>query len=161
MSASSSILGGGPLAAGPGSTYLRPAPYVAAPPPPSPPPTVPDGALVYPSTLPGPSSISTTTAERRRQTGRPGPWAIRSFERERRGTLQAAWVLNPAEASTFRQWWEEDLIYGAGWFFATWPSLQGLTEQQYAFTEPPKWEHAGKGIWRVSAPLEFRAASLP
>jgi hypothetical protein len=86
---------------------------------------------------------------------------LRAYERERRGTAQVSWLLAKPEAEEFRTWWEDDLIQGAAWFLATWPSPNGLVPMQYAFNEPPNWEHQGNGIWRVAASLEYRPYIAP
>lgn len=154
---STGVVGSGTLGAAPVGLYLRPIPAFVAPPPPSPPPTLPDGTLAYPVSLPGPSQpLTFEPAERRQSVGRPGPWALRAYARERIGTVRATFVLSQAEAAAFRLWWAQDLTQGGAWFAAEWPNPYGASAMAYCFTEPPQWEHQGRGIWRVSASLEYR-----
>lgn len=126
-------------------------------------------AITYPSTLPPPvGPIVDVPTERRRQNGRPGPWAVAAWGRERTATVELQWILKPAEAEAFRDWFEAGvdaggIAMGGAWWSASWPSVAGAAVPiAYQFLSEPRWGHLGQGIWRVSAQAQRRGGpTLP
>lgn len=114
--------------------------------------------LAYPSNLPPPSGApSDRPAERRDMSGRPGAFAVAPRSRERLGTVEITWVLRGAEVPAWLRWWELDLRLGGAWFHASWPSREGAAAARgYRFASEPVWTHAGRGIWRVAAQMDYR-----
>jgi hypothetical protein len=112
----------------------------------------------YPLALPTPAEvIIEQPAERRQLAGRPGAFLIQANARERMGTVSVQWALPAAKSAPWLEWWRDDLLQGGAWFFASWPSGEGLRVQRmYCFASEPQWDHAGLGVWRVSASLQFR-----
>ncbi len=126
--------------------------------------------IQYPPTLPPPTGITDNATERRRMRGRPGPWQVRPFVRERLGTVDIQWVLTAEEAQTWRTWFQGSaddggIEAGGAWWAASWPSVRGgELPMAYQFVDEPRWEHAGRGIWRVAAQVQRRwseGAALP
>lgn len=115
-------------------------------------------AIVYPTSLPGPSVAPIQSAERRNVSPLDGPRATAVGQRDRLATQQVAFVFTFAEAAVFRAWWKDTLVYGGAWFAATWPLPQGLIVGVRKFLGTPKWsEYLPNVGWRVMAVCEVRA----
>jgi hypothetical protein len=116
-------------------------------------------AIVYPSTLPGPSAAGIQAAERRLLSAEP--FEARNGQRDRLATQQV--TLPPftaAEAATFRAWFDDTLIFGGAWFAATWPLPAGFMSGVRRWIGQPSWKVVN-GFWQVSGPCEVRGRGMP
>lgn len=119
-------------------------------------------AIVYPSDLPCPQGAPIQLTERRLLSSDGGLYQARTVQRDRHAIQQITFPpFSPAQAATFRTWWEDTLVLGGNWFAATWPMPAGYSSVVRRFLAPPKWEHLAGGFWRVSAECEVRGVGLP
>jgi len=115
---------------------------------------------IYPAVLPPPASLPIRPVERRRRSDLPGPTQFRSAQRDFLATTSAQWLLKPAEAAAFEQWWETALLRGGRWFAAPWPVPSGDAQPVFRFITAPQWSWRPGGWWSVTAELEVRGRSL-
>lgn len=110
----------------------------------------------YPSTIPGPSQLSSEPKVRARSSGLPGSEGYTAPERDYYGTLSVSFFFNRDQARIFKEWWDTNQGY---WFNAVWPRLsQSLSV--YRILGVPTFTHVYDGAYRVSAKVELRGASL-
>lgn len=70
--------------------------------------------------------------------------------------------LSALQVQEFRRWWRDDLLLGAAWFGADWPTPQGRQEMVRRFRGAPTFSFIAGGYWRVTATTEVRGAgALP
>lgn len=118
-------------------------------------------STAYPSTLPGPSAVAVTSAERRLLsdvTG--GPQQTRGLQRDYLANEQIEWTFSANEAAIFQAWWRTDLIYGGRWFASTWPTPAGWVATARRFKGAPTWSLMAVDAWRVAAQCEVRGRGL-
>ena len=115
-------------------------------------------AIIYPSTLPGPSVSAVTPTERRLLSDLTGaPQQARGLQRDYLATQHVEWaVLSASEAAMFYEWWKNTLTYGGAWFASTWPAPQGWVSIARRFIGAPAWTNLPGGFWRVSAEVQVR-----
>lgn len=120
-------------------------------------------AIVYPSSLPGPSLSAVTPAERRLLSDvAGGPQQARGLQRDYLATQRVEWdILDATEAAEFNAWWNDTLTQGGAWFASTWPAPQGWVSIVRRFVGTPQWTHLPGGFWRVSATVKVRGRGLP
>lgn len=119
-------------------------------------------AIVYPSTLPGPSVSVVTPAERRLLSDLTGgPQQARGLQSDYLAQQAVEWeILTAAEAAAFGSWWADSLTYGGAWFASTWPAPQGWVSIVRRFIGAPKWQHLHGGFWKVTAQVLVRGRGL-
>jgi hypothetical protein len=113
-------------------------------------------ALVYPLTLPGPTSLVILNDERRLIHSDAGVRQTSVQQRDRLAVQRLTFIFTFAECAVFRAWWQTDLMYGGAWFSATWPLPQGLLAGIRKFLHTPKWEYLPLVGWQVSVECEMR-----
>lgn len=115
----------------------------------------------YPSTLPRPQVSNIAPVERRQLSSAERPRDARALQRDR---LQRERVNFPAfnaeQFAAFRDWWRNDLVYGASWFVADWPTPSGATTTVRRFVSAPSWTFISKGWFKISAECEIRGAGV-
>ena len=120
--------------------------------------------IVYPASLPGPSSAGLQAVERRMLT--PVPFEARNVERDRR-KLQHIELppFTDDEASAFRDWYDDVLELGGAWFAAPWPFPAALVGFGFAtavrrWVAAPSWKKDDAGFWHVSGDCEVRGVGM-
>jgi hypothetical protein len=120
-------------------------------------------AVIYPTTLPGPSLSVVTPSERRLLsdvTG--GPQQARGLQRDYLGIQEVEWsLLSATDAAAFDTWWKKVITYGGAWFASTWPAPQGWTSVVRRFIGSPIWTHLPGGFWSVRARVQVRGRGMP
>jgi hypothetical protein len=84
---------------------------------------------------------------------------VRRRSRARNDRLQVVWQFTPAQAATFRAWYDDDTgaAGGAAWFDVQLDIAEGgLQSVEARFAEMWRGELQGKNQWRISATLEVR-----
>lgn len=112
--------------------------------------------LIYPDTLPGPSSGEVRVAERRHVSDVAGLQQVRPFQFDYLATQSVDWLFTPAQMEIFYNWWNVTLAKGGYWFAATWPLPLGWVQASRRFIAPPRFEHVPGGNWRVSATTQIK-----
>jgi len=123
------------------------------------------GAIVYPASLPAPSSFELHPTERRALSSlTQGPEQVRGRSTDFHATLPLGWVFDRAELAAFVAWGEVTLAKWTRWFAVTLPGRGGFVTRHCRFYAIPKWEYLGRGgtngIWRVSEQLEQRGRGV-
>lgn len=118
---------------------------------------MPNQVVRYPASLPGPTNAPIQSTDRRALS--PRPWEARETSRERLATEDIRFVYSSEQMATFRSWWRDELVYGGGWWVATWPVPQGLVERQRQFVGPYKRTYLGNGFWEVTGTVQLRGSS--
>jgi hypothetical protein len=118
-------------------------------------------AVVYPASLPGPSSWVVQGPDRRASSSLPGNAAHRARWRDRIVNVEAQWLYAADEMATWRAWYEDVLLYGQRRFAATVPGAGGFVERVLRHrTSSVRREALGNGTYRVSATLEQRGRAV-
>lgn len=119
-------------------------------------------AVVFPPTLPNPSVVSMTPAERRLLSSiTNGMPQARLLQRDFLGYENLQWEFTAAQAAIFQLWWSSTLINGGRWFLASWPRVTAAPSGVCRFLQPPKWDLIGHDYWRVTVGTELRGVALP
>lgn len=114
-------------------------------------------AIVYPTSLPGPSAAPLTPAERRSLSDLPGARNARINQRDYLAYQRIDWPpMTRTEMAMFRAWWHDTLLEGAAWFAAEWPLPAGMVAGVRKFIAEPTRQYIGGGGWRQSAACEVR-----
>jgi len=120
------------------------------------------GAVVFPSSLPNPTVVGMSPAERRLlssvATGMP---QSRLLQQDFLGYENLQWEFDAAQAAVFQLFWSSKLLNGGRWFAASWPRVSAATSGVCRFLLPPKWNLIGHERWRVTVGTELRGAALP
>lgn len=116
----------------------------------------------WPSTLPLPLRSGFSIA---RQSGidrtdmETGPARQRRRTRSKLHEVPIAWLLTEAQMVAFQAFFDDDINAGADWFTATWRLWDGPAARELRFISGEfSAEPAGRGYWRVTAKLDWRAA---
>ena len=120
------------------------------------------GAVVFPPSLPSPSVVGMSPAERRKLSSiADGMPQARQQQADFLGFENLQWEFTAAQALTFNLWWTTTLLEGGRWFQANWPRVTVATTGVVRFLLPPHWELIGHEYWRVTVGTELRGAALP
>lgn len=117
-------------------------------------------AVAYPSALPGPQPGSFDPRPRRAASSIDGLLQQRARQRDAAGmTSQYTFVYTPAQIAVWRDWWRDDLLNGRRWFAMSLPGAGGMISRVVRYRDI-QLQLLGTGIYRVSASIEQRGASL-
>ena len=119
-------------------------------------------AVVFPSSLPSPSVVWMSAAERRLLSSiADGLPQMRTLQSDFLGYENLQWEFTGAQAVVFQQWWRVTLIEGGRWFQASWPRVTVATTGVCRFLLPPKWDLIGHEYFRVTIGTELRGNAEP
>lgn len=115
----------------------------------------------YPSTLPGPSSLSIEPVPQvLASDNEQGPRAVRRRTRVPGAGTPVTFRFLESDYTTFVEWWKTDLKYGHKWFWIQLPSAGGITWHVARFAERYNARMEGHRYWTVDAQLEVRERQL-
>lgn len=137
-----------------------------------------EGLVWYPEDLPCPQvETDLVPRERRYISDITDVRNMRMFQQEFQATRnKISFVFTEEEARMFREWYEEEIIFGGAWFYANWPTLHKDKKIAHRFVGQPKYQwllganpgmlgtsKAGKGkvstnavtLYKVSATVEL------
>lgn len=116
--------------------------------------------VAYPSPLPGPMPGSFEPRPRRAASPLEGPLQQRGRQRDAAGmTSQYTYLYTPQQMALWLEWWRDDLLQGRRWFAHSLPGRAGMVPRVVRYRTVQQ-QLLGAGIYRVSASLEQRGASL-
>ena len=101
-----------------------------------------DITIIYPRHLPCPQSdLDLVPRERRYISDITDVRNLRPFQREFQGTHnKISFVYTEEEVADFREWYNQVLIHGGGWFYADWPVLHTDKNIAHRFVGQPTYE---------------------
>lgn len=101
-----------------------------------------EGTVKYPEDLPCPQvDTDLVPRERRYISDITDVRNMRMFQQEFQATRnRISFIFTEEEAAEFRDWYENDIIYGGAWFYADWPILHKDKQIPYRFVGQPKYE---------------------
>jgi hypothetical protein len=120
--------------------------------------------LLYPASLPGPDTWRQQRVDRRQMRDMRQPANANRLRWRDLGTnASATWVYPAEKMSIWMAWYEGALADQAArlrWFTAPLPGRGGAIARVARYVTPPKRVHCGAGLWKISADLYIRGASV-
>lgn len=101
-----------------------------------------EGVVRFPDTLPCPQAdLDLVPRERRYISDIMDVRNMRMFQQEFQATRnKISFIFTEEEAREFREWYENDIVFGGAWFYADWPILHKDKQIPYRFVGQPKYE---------------------
>lgn len=119
-------------------------------------------AIAYPSTLPAPSLWGGQPFDRVARSPLPGNTQLRGRSRDAMQDIDAAWVYAAQEMTTWRAWFECELMDGTRFFSLASPGAGGWIDRAFKFrSNSLRRDPLGNGYFRISAKLQQRGMSAP
>lgn len=115
--------------------------------------------VIWPSTLPGPSSIMLEPAERRHVSTITdnGIQQVSGKQTDYLADENVRFEFTAFQAVLFQALWKTDLLYGGAWFGAQWPCAHYPTGYGVRrFKGEPSWRLIGHEYWEVTCKLQLR-----
>lgn len=125
-----------------------------------------EGFVKYPDDLPCPQAdTDLVPRERRYISDITEVRNMRMFQQEFQATRnRITFIFTEEEARQFREWYENEIIFGGAWFYADWPTLHKDKKIAHRFVGQPKYEWllgANPGMMgRSSAGVKYGQAPM-
>ena len=116
-------------------------------------------AVIWPTSLPGPSSIMLEPAERRHVSTITdnGIQQASGKQTDYLADENVRFEFTATQAVIFQSLWKSDLLYGGAWFGAQWPCAHYPTGYGVRrFKGDPSWRLIGHEYWEVTCKMQLR-----
>ena len=125
-----------------------------------------EGLVKYPDDLPCPQvDTDLVPRERRYISDITEVRNMRMFQQEFQATRnRISFIFTEEEVREFREWYENEIIFGGAWFYADWPTLHKDKKIVHRFVGQPKYEWLFGGnpgmMGRSSAGVKYGQAPM-